>query len=128
MFTKIKYAHARTICSMFGSMNSLRNKDRIWKLRNTMFIQPIIYARTWSEHFTFIRIDARITLPWWGTLPPVTYAWLTCCIRLTLYILIYLTSWCYNSYTLSKNDIMSIKIKKIWRLLDSKNFQKIYSC
>lgn len=56
---KNKIAHARTICNAFGSMASLRNKDRMRELCNTMFIQPIIYARARSEHFTFIRIDAR---------------------------------------------------------------------
>lgn len=54
-------------------MASLRNKDRMRELCNTMFIQPIIYARAQSEHFTFIRIDARAITIAKNILPPVTY-------------------------------------------------------
>lgn len=55
-------------------MASLRNKDRMRELCNTMFIQPIIYARARSEHFTFIRIDARAVTVAKNNYPSVTYA------------------------------------------------------
>lgn len=58
-------------------MDSLRNKDRIRELCNSVFIRPIIYARTRSEHFTFIRIDVRTATSAKNTIPPVTYACLT---------------------------------------------------
>lgn len=66
-----RYTRARSVepvedyrSAMLAICERKRDKDRTRALGNAMFIQSIIYAgELRSEHFTFIRADARETPP-----------------------------------------------------------------